>query len=409
MCHQGSIAVVIPYNPEISYFAQVDFRNDNRFFGLKQSDRMMGVYIIGKTSTGKSNAIQTLIRQDINFSRGHCLLDVHGDLIREVIEYIPTHRKNDVVYVDTTRPDSLDWGYNPLKKVDQQYRHLVVSHILETFQKIWGQQSWGIRIEYILRHTLNLLLKQEQATFADIPRVLTDESYRVKCLEKELNDEEENFWYFQFPKYTRTDILPILNKVGSFLAIPTIRKILVENQKQISVHAIINEQKLLMVNLSKGVLGVDGVHLLGSLLISAISSAGFYRATIAESERKPFYIYLDEFHNFSTLALVNMFSELRKYRIAFVIAHQYLGQISPAIRDAVLGNIGSMLVFRISYADAKFFSQEFFPVFRPEDFVNLPNYCLYSKILIDKKPSKAFSAKTFPASGIRVPNRRTGN
>jgi len=394
-------------NPNISYFAKVDFRSDNRIFGWHQSDRMMGAYILGKTSTGKSNLMQTLIRQDVNEHRGFCLIDVHGDLVREVMEYIPGQRMKNVIYLDTTKPDNLEWGYNPLKKVSVQHQHLVASHILETFQKIWGQQSWGVRIEYVLRHTLLLLLQQEDSTFEDIPRVFTDEDFRNKCVQKIVAKDQHDFWFFQFPKYSRADVLPILNKVGSFLAIPTIRKILVENKKQISMHKVINDQKILLCNLSKGVLGVDGVHLLGSLLISSISASGFYRTELQEHKRKPFFVYLDEFSNFSSLALVNMFSELRKYRIGFIIAHQYLNQISTAIRDSILGNIGSLLIFRVSYQDAKYFSQEFFPVFKPEDFVNLPNHALYLKLLVSGKPSKAFSAKTIRANTIELPKRIT--
>jgi type IV secretory pathway TraG/TraD family ATPase VirD4 len=381
------------FNPNVSYFATTDFRTTHEQFGIKQHDRMVGMYILGKTGTGKTNLLETLIYQDLYFNRGICVMDVNGDMIKKVAEMVPQHRKENTIYLDTSDVN-LTWGYNPFKKVAYPYRHLIASHIIETFQKLWGQQAWGIKLEHILRNVILALLDQEKSDFTDINRILVDSEFRKSCLESIVSKEVRDFWEKEFPSYSKADILPVLNKVGSFMAIPTIKKILVDNKEQISIGDIVNNQKVILVNLSKGTLGVDAAHLLGSLLLNAFSSAGFYRTTIPENERKPFYIYLDEFQNFTTLSLVNMFAELRKFKIAFILAHQYLGQLNPKIKDAIMGNIGSIVCFRMSYDDAKYMAHEFFPYIEVKDFINLQNYRIYCKLLIDGMPSQPFSANT---------------
>lgn len=390
------------FHPYISYFAQTDFRDQKDIFGIFQDDRMVGMYLLGKTGTGKTTLLHTLIHQDIGHNRGLCLFDVNGDLIKQVFQDIPNHKMKDVVYLDTSNPN-LDWGYNPLRKVAYQYRHLIASHIIETFQKLWGQQAWGIKLEHILRNVILTLLDQPKATFLDIPKLLLEDDFRSQCL-KNISDEGLYlFWKHQFPKYSKADLLPVLNKVGSFLSIPTIKKILVDNREQLSIQSIIDNEKILLVNLSKGTLGADAAHLLGSLLLNSLSSAGFHRTTISETNRKPFFIYLDEFHNFTTLSLVNMFAELRKFKIGFIVAHQYLNQLPVKIKDAVLGNIGTIICFRISYADAKYMTQEFYPVFKASDLIALENFHIYLKLMIDGRPSKPFSAKTITKNTFDVP------
>ncbi len=390
------------YHPYISYFARTDFREEKDIFGIYQHDRMVGMYLLGKTGTGKTNVLKTLLLQDINNYRGCCLIDINGDLLKQVLSFYPKHRKQDVIYLDTSNPN-LQWGYNPLRRVSYEYRHLIASHILETFQKLWGAQSWGIKMEYILRNALLTLLDQPKSDFSDITKILLDDAFRKSCLQHIVSKEVKAFWTMQFPKYTKTDVLPILNKVGSFLAIPIVKKILVDNKKQLSIQSIIDHKKILLVNLAKGHLGVDAAHLLGSLLLNSLSAAGFHRSSIAEEERQPFFIYLDEFHNFTTLSLVNMFSELRKFQIGFIIAHQYLGQLSQKIKEAVLGNIGTIICFRVSYADAKYMAQEFYPVFKASDIISLENYHVYLKLMIHGKPSKPFSAKTIQFDTLDIP------
>ncbi|MBS3915819.1 MAG: TraM recognition domain-containing protein [Bacteroidetes bacterium] len=275
------------------------------------------------------------------------------------------------------------------------------------FEKIWGSQSWGTRIEYTLRNVLLTLLDQETATFSDIPKILNDEEYRTNCIKNILTEEVRNFWINEFPKYGKADLIPVYNKIGGFLTIPIIKKILVENKEQISFSRIINDGKILIVNMAKGSIGRDAAYLLGSLIIGTIASVGFNRASLPEAKRRPFYVYLDEFHNYTTLSLVEMFSELRKFKIGFVVAHQYLNQLTEKIRDAVLGNVGTMICFRLSYQDAQFFAKEMHPVFEAEDFINLENHSIFLKLLIDGKPSTPFSAITIAPEHLDLPKSTT--
>ena len=384
----------------ISYFAQIDYRTQKNVFGIFQHDRLVGMYLLGKTGTGKTNVLETLIHQDVLHNRGLCLFDINGDLVKKVLYSLPDSRKKDLVYLDTSNID-IEWGYNPLRRVTYQHRHLIASNVIETFQKLWGQQSWGVKLEHILRNVILTLLDQPHASFSDINRILIDEPYRNQCQQNIVAKEVRQFWTHQFSKYSKGDILPVLNKIGGFLAIPMVKKILVDNTKQLSIQSIIDNQKIFLVNLSKGTLGADASHLLGSLLLNSLSAAGFQRSVIQEEKRKPFFIYLDEFHNFTTLSLVNMFSELRKFKLGFIVAHQYLNQLPVKIKEAVLGNIGTIICFRISYIDAKYMAQEFYPIITASDFVELENFHIYLKLLIDGKPSKAFSATTITKDWLK--------
>ncbi|WP_430408798.1 type IV secretory system conjugative DNA transfer family protein [Kordia sp.] len=386
-------------DPYISYFARVDFRDDKRMFGIFQHDRLFGMYLLGKTGSGKTNVMKTLMYQDVLQHRGFCLFDINGDLLKEVLTLIPEHRKKDVVLLDANDPN-LQFGYNPLKKVSYGKRALIASSILETFQKLWGQQSWGLKLEYILRNVLLTLLDQPKANFNDISRILLDSTYQKVCVKSVVNKNVIRFWQQEFPKYSKTDILPVLNKVGSFLSIPMLNKILVENQNQISLRSIMDSKKIFLVNLSKGTLGTDGAHLLGSLLLTSLSSASFSRINIEESKRIPFYIYLDEFQNYTTASLTNMFAELRKFKIGFILAHQYLHQLQTDIKNAVLGNIGTIICFKLGQADAKYMAQEFYPIFQTSDFTNLEHFHIYLKLLINGKSPQAFSAKTITISDL---------
>ncbi|WP_417197741.1 type IV secretory system conjugative DNA transfer family protein [Bizionia sp.] len=387
-------------HPYISYFAHVDFRDDKRLFGIYQHDRLFGMYLLGKTGSGKTNLMKTLIYQDVFQQRGFCLLDINGDLLKEVLAFIPEHRKKDVVYLDVSNPN-LSLGYNPLKKVSYHKRALIASSILEAFQKLWGKQAWGLKLEYILRNVLLTLLDQPQATFEDIPKMLLDTQFRDHCLFNITNKNVLRFWKVEYPKYSKTDILPVLNKIGSFLSIPMLQRILVENKEQISLRTIIDTKQILLVNLSKGSLGVDGAHLLGSLLLTSLASAGFSRVDTPENKRNPFFIYLDEFQNYTTGSITGMLSELRKFKIGFVLAHQYLNQLQSDIKNAVLGNIGTIVCFKLGQVDAKYMAQEFHPVFQASDFTNLEHFHVYLKLLINGRSPEAFSAKTITIKDLK--------
>jgi type IV secretory pathway TraG/TraD family ATPase VirD4 len=382
---------------QITYFAQTNYRNTNTPFGIKQADRLLHTYIIGKTGTGKTTLLQTKIRQDVEHGRGLCLIDPHGDLITAIQKSTPDHRKADVVYLDLTDPNQ-PYGYNPLRKVSYEKRSLIASSILETLKKLWND-AWGVKLEHILRFTLLALLDQPQSDISEIPKMLMDKGFRNTVLKNVVNQEVANFWKKEFPRYSYYDILPALNKIGGLLAYPAIKRVLVDNTKRISLRTLMDEQKIVLVNLSKGAVGEDVAHILGAVLLTSIASAAFSRVNVNENERVPFFVYLDEFQNFTTLSLVNMLSELRKYKVGMIMAHQYLDQLDPDIKSAVLGNVGTHISFRVDAFDATLMAKKMYPVFDVEDFINLPNYHMYLTLMIDGTPSRPFSAISIPYIG----------
>lgn len=377
---------------DISYFGQTNFRNHNQRFGLKQSDRLLHTYIIGKTGVGKSTLIQTLIMQDIYNNRGACLLDPHGDLALKVFTNVPESKRENIVYLDITN-NEVPFRYNPLKRVSYEKRSLIASSILESLKKLW-HDAWGVKLEHILRNVLLTLLDQPSASFGDIPLLLLDKSFRYSSLKHIKSVEVRNFWDKEFKRYTPNDILPVLNKVSAFLVHPILKKVLVENEEDLSLRKLMDEGKTIIVNLSKGHIGQEVAHVLGALLVTSIGSASFSRVNQEENERRPFFFYIDEFHNFTTLSFVNMLSELRKYKVGLIMANQYIQQLDKDIKHAVIGNVGSIISFRLGTDDARVLANEMYPLFKPEDFINLPNYHIYLKLMIDGIPSKPFSATT---------------
>ncbi|MCG3165640.1 MAG: hypothetical protein POELPBGB_01408 [Bacteroidia bacterium] len=379
-------------NKAILYFARVSWRNKGTLFGIKQADRLLHTYIIGKTGTGKTTLLKTKILHDLKNGNGVCLLDPHGDLVSEIKERIPEHRKGDVIYMDITDPKQ-PFAYNPLRKVSYEKRSLIASSIIEVFKKLWST-AWGVKLEHILRFTLLALLDQPSAKMSDINKMIYDKSFRNEVLENVVNEDVKTFWKKEFPRYMYNDVLPVLNKIGGLLAYPAIKRVIIENTEEISLRKIMDEKKILLVNLSKGAIGEDVCQILGALLLTSLSSAAFSRVTVQEENRVPFFIYLDEFQNFSTLSLVNMLSELRKYKVGMILAHQYMKQLQQDILNAVLGNVGTHISFRVDTADASVMAQKMYPTFSVEDFVNLPNYHIYLTLMIDGTPSRPFSATT---------------
>jgi DNA helicase HerA-like ATPase len=382
--------VLVHNSSDITYFAKTTYRNQETIFGIRQEDRFMHTYIIGKTGTGKSTLLKAKIMQDMQAGRGVCLLDPHGDLVESVMKAVPSERKSDVLYFNV--PDlTLTLRYNPFKKVSYEKRSLVASGIMDVFKKLWAD-AWGVKLEHILRHAILTLLDQPQATIADIPRLLLDKSYRYEAIKAVKNESVKNFWQKEFGNYNRYDLLPVLNKVGGMLAHPVIKRVLIENPTEISLRKAMDEKKIILVNLAKGHIGEDAAHILGALFISSISSAAFSRVDTEEEHRVSYMVYMDEFHNFTTLSLVNMFSELRKFKVGMILAHQYFYQLDDEIRRAILGNAGTIISFRVGTEDAQFLSKEMFPEFGLEDFSNLPNYHIYLKLMINGAPSRPFSA-----------------
>ncbi len=382
--------------PAHTLIGQTNARNDQRTFGIKLNDRHLHVYAIGKTGTGKSSLIETLAAQDVCAGRGFALIDPHGDLADRVFQEASRFGRNDITYFNV--PDSTQpFGYNPLRRVRPDKRSLAASGLIEIFKKLWAD-AWGPRLEHILRNAIYALLERDDATLPDILTLLTDKAYREETAKVVTNEPIREFWTNEYPKYTtrlRADaISPIQSKVGALIADPLLRRVLTSAPEDIHFRKIMDEGGILIVNLSKGQLGDDTSTLLGGLLVTTLALAAFTRADQPASDRRPFYIYIDEFQNFTTLSLVNMASELRKYGIGLTLAHQHLHQLESDIRHAVLANAGTLISFRLGPEDAAFIAREFEPKFKPIDLMNLPNHHIYLKLMIDGTPSQPFSAVT---------------
>jgi Type IV secretion-system coupling protein DNA-binding domain len=385
----------------ITLLGRTNFRNQQKAFGIRQADRRAHMYIIGKTGTGKSTLLETMIRQDIEAGHGAALIDPHGDLAERVLARFPDKRKADLLYFnvpDASRP----LAFNPLESVPPAKRALAAAGMLEVFKKIWAE-SWGPRLEHILRNALLTLLDQPEATLADILRLMDDVGSRRIAVSRVRNAHVRNFWlreYENYPARFRAEaIAPIQNKVGAFLADPILSAILNQPKSSFDLRRVMDERRVLLVNLAKGKIGEDTAALLGALLVSRLGLAGLSRADVAEPSRKDFYVYLDEFHSFTTLSLATMMSELRKYRVNLILAHQYLSQLDEHVRDAILGNAGTIISFRLGLADAEILSKEFWPEFSTEDLIRLPNHNAYMKLMVSGAVTKPFSAETLGPLG----------
>jgi len=390
-------------NPEVSYFARTRFRNVHNLFGIKQTDRLSHTYIIGKTGVGKSTLIETLAFQDLYAGRGFALIDPHGDLVERVAKEIPDREKHRLTYLDATNPLQ-PFGYNPLRRVREDKIPLAVSGLLETLKKLWPD-AWGVRMEHVLRNTLYTLLERDDATLPHILDLYADEKYRKSIVREIRNSVVKAFWRNEFehypPRLKADACAPIQNKLGALLSDPTLYRILVEPQTDIRFRSIMDEGRILLVNVSKGILGEESALLLGSLVVSTLGLAAFSRADEVSWKRRPFFLYVDEFQNFTTLMLANMMSELRKYGVGMVLAHQHLSQLEPDIRSAVLGNAATLISFRVGSEDAPVLARELQPKFGVEDLLNLANRDIYLKLMIDGTPSQPFSARTIASLASR--------
>lgn len=387
---------------DVTYLGRVDFRNDRRIFGIKREDRFAHLYAIGKTGTGKSNLLAGMALQDLANGNGFALIDPLGDLAEHVASRVPASRQNDLIYLnagDVNQP----WGYNPLRHVAPQYIALAASGFMEVFKKMWPD-AWGVRMEHILRNVLMALLEQPHATMHDILRLLSEKDYRKQIARSVQNQPVRRFFEQEYEKFSssyRSDAsAPIQNKVGAFLADPALARMLTAPKQEVRIRQVMDEGKVLIANLAKGRIGEDSSSLLGGLLVTTLGLAAYTRVDTPSEKRRDFFIYIDEFQSFTTLALANMLSELRKYRVGFAVAHQFLHQLTPEIRHAVLGNVGTFISFRVGPEDASYVAREFQSVFEQDDITNLENYLIYLKLLIDGMPSWPFSALTLPSSAL---------
>ncbi len=383
---------------DINILARTNFRNQEVEFGIKTTDRQRHVYVIGKTGTGKTTLLENMAIQDIQNGRGVGIVDPHGEFAQKMLDHVPSDRINDVIYFN---PADLDYpiAFNFIEKVDPEYKHLVASGLVGIFKKLWAE-SWGPRLEYVLRNAVLALLEYPGSTLLGIMRMLTDKKYRNKVIDNLKDPVVKSFWVEEFAKYPDRfmveAVAPIQNKVGQFLTSSLIRNIVGQTTSSIDIRKAMDEKKILIMNLSKGAIGEDNSALLGAMLITRIQLAAMSRIDIPEEERQNFYLYVDEFQNFATESFADILSEARKYRLNLILAHQYIAQMDEVVRDAALGNVGTTISFRVGAYDAEYLEKEFAPEFTAQDIVNLGFADTYLRLMIDGMASRPFSAHTLP-------------
>ncbi len=383
---------------DISAFGLTNFRGITQQFGMLRGDRGRHVYIIGQTGTGKSGLLELFALSDIFHHHGYAIIDPHGDFAINNLRFIPPSRVNDVIYfnpADTAFPI----GFNPMEVINPAMKNNISSEVVGVLKRMFGETSWGPRLEYILRYTILALLDTPNTTLLDIAPMLTDKKFRKKVVENCQDAVVKQFWNIEFASWTEKfaaeAIAPVLNKVGAFTANPIIRNIVGQPKSTFNIRQIMDEGKILVVNLSKGLIGEDNASVLGSFIVTKVQLAAMSRSDIPRIEdRRAFYLYVDEFQNFATDSFATILSEARKYGLNLTVANQYVSQMQPTVRDAVFGNVGSMISFRISPDDAPLLGKNFAPQFLPEDIMQMHNRHFITSMVINGEKAPAFSATT---------------
>ena len=382
---------------KISAFGLTNFRGINHQFGMLRSDRSRHVYIIGQTGAGKSGLLELFALSDIYHNQGYAIIDPHGDFAIENMKFIPEARLDDVVYfnpADVEHPI----GFNPLEVTNPAQKSTISSEVIGVLKRMFGD-SWGPRLEYILRYTILALLDRPEPTMLDITRMLTDKKFRKETIGYCNDVVVRQFWNVEFAswseKFQTEAIAPVLNKVGAFTANPIIRNIIGQTHSSFNIRQIMDEGKILVVNLSKGLIGEDNAGILGSFLVTKIQLAAMSRSDILDiHDRRPFYLYVDEFQNFATDSFATILSEARKYGLNLTVANQYISQMEPTVRDAVFGNVGTMISFRVSPDDSPILAKQFEPQFEENDLTQMHNRNFIINMVINGEKAPAFSATT---------------
>lgn len=413
MAKEGKIQIVkyAPPPPDLPIYGQVDpadvcflgrtnyeagLESKKFIFGIKRKDRRRHFYIIGKSGVGKSKAMELMIRQDVAYGHGLCIIDPHGDVIESTLNFIPKERTKDVILID---PSDINFpvSFNPLLNIAPELKHQVTQGLIEVMQKQFGA-NWTPRLEHVFRFTCLALLDYPNATMRGMISMLTDRNYRQKVVEYIQDEMVKRFWAIEFAdwseKFDTDAIIPLVNKLGQFLSNPLLRYIFGQKENKIDIEKIMNEKKILLINLSKGKLGEENSSFFGSMFITKIYQAGMARASMPEKDRKDFYLYVDEFQNVVTDTFINILTEARKYGIALTAAHQYRAQLPQQILATILGNVANIMVFRVGGDDAYLLEREMTPIFKAPDMINLGMQEFYIKMIIDGEVYDPFSAVT---------------
>lgn len=400
-----------PPPPELPVFGKVDpaecsfigrtnyvaaLEEKKFIFGIKRVDRRRHMYVVGKSGVGKSKMLELLIRQDITYNHGLCLMDPHGDVIEAILDYIPRERVEDVCLIDPSDAD-FPCSFNPLQNVDPAFKFILTQGLIEVLEKQFGA-NWTPRLEHVFRFTCLALLDYPHATMRGMISMLTDRNYRQKVVEYITDDMVKRFFAIEFAdwseKFDTDAIIPLVNKLGQFLSDPLLRNIFGQKENKVDISKLMNEEKIVLINLSKGRIGEENSSFFGSMFLTKIKQAGMERARIQEKDRKDFYLYIDEFQNIVTQTFENILSEARKYAINLTIANQYMGQLISQVQHAVLGNTGTLVTFRVGGEDAVKLKPEFAPLFEVKDMINLAVTEFYIKMTIDGEAYDPFSAET---------------
>ena len=407
--HPDMPELMVNIRPDICYFGQVNDRGLGKKFGILQDDRRRHMYILGKSGMGKSTLLENMILQDIYNGHGVCFMDPHGDSSETILDRIPSWRKNDVVYFN---PGDMEnpIGFNMLEAKRGEQPFLIASGMMAVFGRIWAGM-WSSRMEYILNNTLLALLETPGNTLLGVVRMLTDKDFMTKIVDNCEDPMVRNFWIKEFAsfndKYRTEAIAPILNKIGQFFSTDLIRNILGQPKSTIDFRDIMDNKKILIVNLSKGKIGEDNSNLLGSFIVTKLQLAAMSRVDIPEHERNDFYLYVDEFQNFTTDSFATILSEARKYRLCLILAHQYISQLTESgnekVRNAIFGNVSTICTFRVGTDDAEFLEKEFDPIFTGSQLLGLNKHQLIMKLSINGKTVAAFHRQHSPAHvrGVR--------
>ncbi|OGJ71642.1 hypothetical protein A2454_00765 [Candidatus Peribacteria bacterium RIFOXYC2_FULL_55_14] len=390
----------------VSAFGITNYHNNFVPFGIRREDRRRHLYIVGKSGVGKSKLLELLVNHDLQAGHGVAVLDPHGDLVDAILRFVPPERVNDVIVFDPA-DTGFPIAFNPLEKVDPAYKMQLTIGILDIFKKLFGT-NWSDRLEHVLRYTILALLDSPDTTVISILKMLSDKNYRQKIVARIEDNVVKSFWVSEFAawseKFDADAITPLLNKVGQFVATNMMRNVVGQPLTRFSIRDIMDNRKILLMKVSKGLLGEENSQLMGAMIITKIYQAAMSRADTPEEQRPDFYFYVDEFQNFATDTFYEIMSEARKYHLNLTIAHQYMGQLSQKIRQTVFGNIGSMISFRVGAEDASVMAEEFSPIFKERDIINLGVREFYIKMSVNGEIREPFSGRTLDVPAVTQDN-----